>query len=236
MNNIKPILFSTPMVVAVDKDTKTQTRRTTGLKDVSDWCIDVRVKEVAGEYVIFRSDKYDAEQKIKCPYGQIGDILWVRETWRPTSCNEDGEIWIEYKAGGQEMFYDFEDENGTYYGEKMCDQLDKMGYSLIGNGEDARYDVPKGENPFPWKPSIHIPKAFCRTFLKIKDLRVERLHKITKYDVEREGVDLSSTPGAHFIMWQRLWVSINGQESFDKNPWLWVIEFEKCEKPQNWPN
>lgn len=82
-----------------------------------------------------------------------------------------------------------------------------------------------------WTPSIHMVKEACRLYLKITNLTVQRLHDITNEDVVKEGVDLSCTPGAYFIPWSRLWIEINGQESWDINPWVWVIDFHKTVNP-----
>jgi hypothetical protein len=79
-----------------------------------------------------------------------------------------------------------------------------------------------------WKPSIHMPRAACRILLEITDVRVERLREISVRDAEREGYpkDYGDDPGA--IPWFRsLWQSINGPDSWEANPWVWVIEFKR---------
>ena len=101
-----------------------------------------------------------------------------------------------------------------------------------------------------WKPSIHMPKEACRLFLQIKDIRVERLQDISEEDAKAEGIkyvidkltgycgfdyindgyNLMTTP---FNGFRSLWKKINGFQSWDDNPWVWVIEFEKIEKPEN---
>ena len=110
-----------------------------------------------------------------------------------------------------------------------------------------------------WKPSIHMPKAACRLFLRIKDVRVERLQDITRDDCKKEGIayletvqEMWSQVGGSWYDYERktfaslpsgkispsmsfmsLWRSINGAESWNANPWVWVIEFERVEKPTN---
>lgn len=87
-----------------------------------------------------------------------------------------------------------------------------------------KYDV-------KWRPSIHMPRTACRILLEITDVRIERLHDISDSDVAAEGINLKPVPGHPIIppvyLWKRLWQHINGPESWDSNPWVWVISFEK---------
>jgi hypothetical protein len=104
-----------------------------------------------------------------------------------------------------------------------------------------------GEELGKWKPSIHMPKEACRIFLKIKSIRVERLQDISWIDADSEGVKNDGFFEGlynyldylqnifHFISpirsFMTLWQSINGKESWDTNPFVWVYEFEQIEKP-----
>lgn len=92
-----------------------------------------------------------------------------------------------------------------------------------------------------WKPSIHMPFTACRLFLKIKSIRVERLQEITDEDAKAEGVEQigekyksyvePATPSkSAAISFASLWWAINGMDSWDANPFVWVIEFERTEK------
>jgi hypothetical protein len=82
-----------------------------------------------------------------------------------------------------------------------------------------------------WKPSIFMPKQACRIFLKIKTIRVERLNEISSSDAQQEGLPEN---GEGFVeRFKTLWNSINGLESWDKNPFVFVYEFERIEKPLN---
>jgi hypothetical protein len=152
-----------------------------------------------------------------CPYGRVGDVLWVREGfYKPTADSLRGKYY--YKA-----------------------DLDNHGWGL------------------KWKPSIHMPKEACRIFLKIKSIRVENLQDITEEDAIAEGVEswiddrLASKPTRYKVYYhedgddsiysssakisfETLWQSINGPASYYQNPWVWVIEFERIERPANWPN
>ena len=100
--------------------------------------------------------------------------------------------------------------------------------------------------PHKWKPSIHMPKAACRLFLEITDVRVERLKDISKEDALAEGVLEIEKDEAYFDYMKgvgtyagpvgsffSLWESINGLDSLLANPWVWVVEFQKTEEPSN---
>ena len=222
----RPILLSTPMVKARLKGLKTLTRRTKGLEDIntgdpeifqfSKTCL---LPELSDNlYAEFENVLTGAMVYCKCPYGKVGDILWVRETW--------GEVFwnffsgILYKADGDLEF------EGKFYA------LDK------------------------WSPSIHMPKKHARIYLEITEIRVERLHEITTEDAIAEGIepikfmsqkkietvgqlyrdylvkqthlDKGTKPLKSF---ESLWQSINGMESWQHNPWVWVISFKQIEKP-----
>jgi len=85
---------------------------------------------------------------------------------------------------------------------------------------------------YSWRPSIHMPKAACRIFLKITDIRVERLQDIDESDAKDEGM-ISSCINNYCDHFMEVWETINGKKSWDENPWVWVISFERCEKPEN---
>jgi hypothetical protein len=93
-----------------------------------------------------------------------------------------------------------------------------------------------------WKPSIHMPKEAARIWLKVTDVRVERLQEITTNQIEQEGVE---TEYPHVLngeekkyAFQNLWNSTIKKSDLDRygwtaNPWVWVIEFERCDKPES---
>ncbi|EJG02266.1 hypothetical protein [Flavobacterium sp. F52] len=235
MGNIfKPILFSTPMVKAILDDEKTQTRRTKGLEEINKnpdaWramqsnfsskvpfsgCVNRIGRDL---FIFFRSDSETLE--IKVPY-QIGNILWVRET-SITLRDEH----LEGREGN--IYYKTEERPLT------SDFLKECGYK--------------------WTPAIHMKKTSCRVFLKVKSVRAERLHEITIEDALSEGIEKAPwAPGwKHYtnpskylkdkfygamhgtvISFMSLWMKINGKESLDLNPWVWVIEFERIDKPHD---
>lgn len=84
-----------------------------------------------------------------------------------------------------------------------------------------------------WKPSIYMPKDAARIWLKVTDVRVERLQDMTDDDAEAEGCfDYTSTALGFFYIWDStIKKSDIDRYGWDANPWVWVIEFERCEKP-----
>lgn len=82
-----------------------------------------------------------------------------------------------------------------------------------------------------WRPSIFMPKDACRIFLKVTDVKVERLQDITEAEAKAEGVQVADCCHAYYHGFSLLWQKINGKESWEANPWAWCISFEKIEKP-----
>ena len=206
----RPIIFSTPMVKAILESVKIQTRRIIKPQPIK--------KDVFWE--LYGAAWSEDHGYIPCmpghslstrnPYGQNEDLLWVRETFMYSHFYPDnGQVVIKYKAGGQRLI-----ENYPYW---------------ILN-----------KNLNKWKPSIHMPKAAARIWLKISEIGIERLQDITEEQAIAEGVGsgchvnavwpdyinmktgLCSTARKSFAS---LWKSINGPESWDNNPWVWVIHF-----------
>lgn len=210
----RPILFSTPMVKAILEGRKTVTRRVLDLTPDLFW-----IKQFG--YTVFTPDGHisgrgmynnqgPAEKFFKLKYGKPGDVLWVRET-----LYQEGELGIGYVAGRE-----------------------PIEESIIP--EDHK---PYRNYAFCNIPNIHMPRWACRLRLKIKSIRVERLHDITEEDAIREGIEKDSHGwyknylghdqwgnefGCNALeSFKELWQSINGKESWEANPWVWRIEFEK---------
>ena len=208
-----PILFSTPMVKANLEGRKTMTRRILPLGNHElNFCgVVIGDKKRNGLLGFGKGTKI--EETIKPKY-QPGDLLWVRETMG------------------------FNKNSETYW--------------PIADGYVKTADYEK------IIPSIHVPKIHSRIWLKVTNVRVERLHDINEDDIIKEGVQIPCNNGkpvfilgednsavnflptgcladnapaltqmqllyAHFA---ELWCKINGRESWDSNPWVWVIEYE----------
>jgi hypothetical protein len=213
---IKPILFNTEMVRAILDGRKTCTRRV--VKPQWEEC--PICKYVHNEYIYDNMAEnvycarcgYPMEPERRSPY-QPGDILYVRET-----------VW------------------------------QKIGYYLDVDGEtkpswynEFRY-VASDEKPetgwnYSWvkRPSIHMPKEATRIWLKVTDVRVERLQDITADGIRNEGLSSAAVHCGDVEIalkeWENLWNSTIKKADLDcygwgANPWVWVIEFERCEKPE----
>lgn len=91
-----------------------------------------------------------------------------------------------------------------------------------------------------WKPSIHMPKEATRIWLKVTDVKVERLQEISGEDLIKEGINLfqSNYVRVAFDEFKNIWNSTIKKSDLDSygwdaNPWVWVIEFERCDKPES---
>ena len=193
----RPILFSAPMVRAILAGTKTQTRR--AVKSTGMYAIDASIH---GEEVARREL---AALATRCPYGQAGDQLWVREAFSGPHCMDasDG-----CKAVPPSKWGD----------------CSRIWYWADGNPTEGDWTRPR--------PSIHMPRWASRLLLEILDVRVERLNDISISDAIAEGYDGSlDDPIDPSVKWySRLWESINGAGSWTQNPWVWVVEFRRIDK------
>jgi len=249
MKEERPILFNTPMVQAIlegrpsdraSRAGKTQTRRVIKPQPPEDahefHFLDNRPewikRKINNSWSYFGDPEHGSfpcndSDKLKCPYGQPGDLLWVRETFCKTTeeyLHVKTKLPFVYKADVKDF-------------KIVKQEMSNMGWK--------------------WKPSIHMPKAAARIWLKVKDVRVERLQEISEEDILAEGVRipvnretgnvevrlgvdnsaLSFLPEKSintkytqsqllFAHWAELWCKVNGRQSWDANPWVWVVEFE----------
>lgn len=163
--------------------------------------------------------------RVRCPYGQPGDRLWVRETWRVGRKHDHVKpIDLPYDRG-LTTFYDAGGSRGRQ----------EIGGPYVN---DDKY--PAGAMP-EWvgkgRPSIHMPRVASRITLELTGVRVERLQDVSETDLHCEGlqetidagIDHDGTPRD---AWRALWSSINGAESWRANPWVWVVEFRRLEQPR----
>lgn len=205
----RPILFSGPMVRAILDGSKTQTRRVVkpqferGPVDVVDGVPSWDAPTNYGGEV-----QMNTTYGKPCPHGVPGDQLWVREAWRGV---------VEINPPGKSM------ELGVARyvpDQEYCRRVE--------------YQATQGRDSEPWRPSIHMPRWASRITLEITGVRVERLHDISEADAEAEGVDfLRHVPDADETLSARdlfkcLWSGINGDDSWDANPWVWVEQFKRA--------
>ncbi|MFT4175031.1 MAG: hypothetical protein QM627_00100 [Luteolibacter sp.] len=219
----RPILFSAPMVVALLEGRKTQTRRIIKgdpfvvevdyLKHNFDFDGNQSVEKTGEGKIIYTKKGVTA-----CPYGKVGDRLWVKETWKTD------QVWDHLPPRG------IPEDQSIYF----CADEDATGCVPFDWGKS--------------RPSIFMRRWMSRITLEIVSIRVERLHEISEEDVIAEGVDPCeallgsddimvgavadnyqvSKPKARFIL---LWNKINGEKhSFESNPFVWVIEFKRVER------
>lgn len=226
----RPILFSAPMVRAILEGRKTQTRRAIRKQ----FAPDAEPAEVAstspeGWQISGHSGLWwdDAgaciDDAIRCPYGQPGDRLWVRETWQGPLLGTAGD-YKAFNAGGQKAIQ--KPECCVYRATDTLNAVDDDGKEL------------------GWRPSIHMPRWASRILLEIVSVRVERLQDISEADAIAEGIervgegwqrfhcDPDAPVGQPFTMnpvlaYRGLWESINGPSSWDANPWVWIVEFKR---------
>lgn len=149
-----------------------------------------------------------------CPYGQVGDRLWVRETWQ-------GPLVDSEKA------YDLFKDPAPYQKVENCVYKADGGHAPEYIDFDDNFQQ-------GWRPSIHMPRWASRITLEITDVRVERLQAASDDDFKAEGYPLERelTGGSTdpFCWFRHLWNSISKPEcNFESNPWVWVIEFKKVE-------
>nr|DAQ80624.1 MAG TPA: ASCH domain protein [Inoviridae sp.] len=208
---MKPILFNTAMVQAILDDRKTTTRRIVkgNINDLdligtgSSKCNDTFDTTLFGKLDKEKVWNSDVKERVKAPY-MPGDILYVRETW-----------------GISNPLGDFARNNRT------AEYVYKAGYS---KGERIPIAREQEKNLGVWKPSIHMPKVVARIFLKVTSVRVERLQDITEEGIRAEGITEEFPPIAR-DNFQELWDSTTKEYRWRLNPYVWVISFERCEKP-----
>lgn len=233
------IIFNTEMVCAILDGRKTQTRRLVNsvptTHDFHGWIMSSTCTKDEGKacWAIGNSSLLKDPIRLNCPLGKIGDRLWVRETFALLG-NEDG-VCVDWN---DRIVYDEEEAARIY--RASCEQKDGD-YGLWSIPDDADWKPHTDNNKYDgtWRPSIHMPRWASRILLEITGVRVERLQDISEEDAINEGV--KSLPGGHWKCYQSdygessptaigsfstLWNSINGEDAWYKNPWVWVIEFK----------
>lgn len=239
----RPILFSAPMVRAILEGRKTVTRRAVKIQPHID---------ASGNFCV-GSSNYGQDGYGKpvtkhfvngcCPYGKPGDRLWVRETFALLG-NEDGCCidWQDNLVKG--------DERGAARIYRASCPTGDYGLNQIPAKAEWKPDTEAMEYDGAWRPSIHMPRWASRILLEITDVRVERLqdgegetacesryvaegiNRIHQGDGDYAFHPFKSEPGPGswtdpFDAWRELWVGINGAESWNANPWVWVVEFKR---------
>lgn len=239
MSRVLPILFNTDMVRAIPDGRKTVTRRLGRWKirkfniDKSGIVTATMARETKRGKIVrhFASGTIREFINVFSDY-QPGDILYVRETWN-YGYIETSDIPGNYDAWFESASPD-------------CGDYIKALSSYFYKADD---DAPGKDMVMVWKPSIHMPKEAARIWLKVTDVRVERLQEITNekdgwsaviQKIEKEGLKHEQVMEGYELLIQSfksLWDSTIKKSDLDRygwdaNPWVWVIEFERCEKPE----
>lgn len=221
-----PILFSTEMVRAILDGIKTQTRRIIKSHIVDRFVLDSSGK-LLGSYIEGDVDGYPTIDDAP-PY-QVGDILYVRETWKCVKYDStDGDLsyGVEFKDGTRKYF-EFDDN----------ERFHQFGKFAFKDG---------------WQPSMFIPKEAARIWLEVTDVRAERLIEITEEDAKAEGAkqkiwyqpygtkreeeqlyigDIVKHEANYLTGFAGLWDSLCDQQenSFYSSPWVWVYGLKRLE-------
>lgn len=209
----KPILFSAPMVRAILDGRKSQTRRIIKPQPVGPVFIATDPK--TPRYCLpYNETLTMGGLAMRCPYGQPGDRLWVRETCRAEEL-PSGLDGVRYLA--DDCFIPIEN---TEAASDAWLSLAAYRQRLSGHHKCRKM------------PAIHMPRWASRITLEITGIRMERLQDISESDALAEGIDPKFPPdeqvaNAARMRYADIWESINGPGSWAANPWVWVVEFRR---------
>ncbi|EIX9519378.1 hypothetical protein [Klebsiella pneumoniae] len=211
------MIFNGEMVRAILDGRKTQTRRIMAPQPADDIERGIFPNPEAIGWKSSLRHKHGSTTAHFCPYGKPGDRIWVREAFRVHSRATDVATLV-YKASERNSW---------------TEQTHRVPVSVCN----------KPATPEKWTPSLHMPRWASRILLEITDVRVERLNTISEEDARAEGIidggclncgepepcgcanpDPDATDAFAY-----LWQSIYGQENWNANPWVWVIEFKRVE-------
>ncbi|EMM5763738.1 TPA: hypothetical protein RUY73_002779 [Klebsiella pneumoniae] len=214
------MIFNGEMVRALLDGRKTQTRRIVkGTDSAVKFCKEWNINGEEVFVVLGEKDHTGMNPvlgAISCPFGAVGNRIWVREAFRVHSRATDVATLV-YKASERNSW---------------TEQTHRVPVAVCN----------KPATPEKWTPSLHMPRWASRILLEITDVRVERLNAINEHDAQAEGV--AKLRGGFWKHYQpgwtqhqlsargsfvTLWKSIYGDESWNSNPWVWVIKFKRIE-------
>jgi hypothetical protein len=209
------MIFNAEMVRALLDGRKTQTRRPIKWKETR--FTEIGEREDGSKWPWSEDAEHACDFWHPCPFGAVGDRIWVREAFRVHSRATDVATLV-YKASERNSW---------------TEQTRRVPVAVCN----------KPATPEKWTPSLHMPRWASRILLEITDVRVERLNAISEEDARAEGIIdggclncgepepcgcVNPEPDATDAF-AYLWQSIYGQESWNANPWVWVIEFKRVE-------
>lgn len=254
---MKPILFNTEMVWAIKEERKTVTRRVVKPQPKGRLIPELPNSCWPGYF-----GEEGTPRVVRPPYF-VGDILYVRETWQEVYETEVDDYAQEGFVNIRERIHNFDDipkvEAGISTDSSFAAMKPRMKYWVF-KASDIKYTDPKNE--ICWRPSIHMPKEAARLFLRVTDVRVERLWEMGKEDAMKEGITPVSKPGGCRCQWAfdgcmedpcpnrtayeierymdpfyQLWQNTIKPADLPlygwaANPWVWVIEFERISREE----
>ncbi|HHU0322947.1 TPA: hypothetical protein ACT9XL_000162 [Klebsiella aerogenes] len=207
------MIFNGEMVRAILDGRKTQTRRPIKWKQTR--FTEIGEREDGSKWPWSEDAEHACDYWHPCPFGAVGDRIWARETFRVHSRATDVATLV-YKASVRNSW---------------TEQTHRVPVAVCN----------KAATPEKWTPSLHMPRWASRILLEITDVRVERLNAISEEDARAEGIIdggclncgepepcgcANPEPDATDAF-AYLWQSIYGQENWNANPWVWVIEFKR---------
>jgi len=216
-----PVIFSGWSIRRILASEKTQTRRIVKPQPPQD-CPPKTAVSTGPPWVAQVARQDGSTETVKCPYGQPGDALWVREAFRLPAYADDLSP-REFLDTKPEAVWAF-----RYEGDG------------VSHGDEGPTDYPKGG----WgrkRPSIHMPHELCRLRLRLEDVRVERLQEISNEEAVAEGVrgfwcdetqgydipDVAVIDGPPRRAFAYVWEDIHGDGAWKENPDVWVVEFSR---------
>ncbi|EGY1537788.1 hypothetical protein JHR70_000989 [Salmonella enterica] len=203
------MIFNAEMVNAILSGRKTQTRRPIKWKQTR--FTEIGEREDGSNWPWSEDTEKVCDYWHPCPYGEIGDRIWVRETF-------------------QGPLFDYEQMQSYLEDSSKFEKPEFCQYAADGKPAPEYYDAEDNLH-CGWRPSIHMPRWASRILLEITDVRVERLNSISDSDASKEGCCIADMESGDCLsdVFTRLWTSIYGDDSWQANPWVWVIEFKRVE-------
>lgn len=218
------MIFNADMVRAILDGRKTQTRRPIKWKQTR--FTEIGEREDGSKWPWSEDAEHACDFWHPCPFGAVGDRIWVRETF-------------------QGPLFDYDLMDNYCKAHTPFEKPEFCVYKADGVPAPEFYDADY-ELHCCWRPSIHMPRWASRILLEITDVRVERLNAISEEDAEAEGIDMEALYDSQDCYdciadhnmtgrptvtgaFKYLWESIYGEEGWKSNPWVWVIEFKRVE-------
>lgn len=218
------MIFNGEMVRALLDGRKTQTRRPIKWKQTR--FTEIGEREDGSKWPWSEDAEHACDFWHPCPFGAVGDRIWVRETF-------------------QGPLFDYDLMDSYCKDSTPFEKSEFCVYKADGVPAPEFYDA-DDELHCCWRPSIHMPRWASRILLEITGVRVERLNAISEEDAEAEGIDMEALYDSQDCYdciadhnmtgrptvtgaFKYLWESIYGEEGWKSNPWVWVIEFKRVE-------